>query len=182
MKAAPERALDRLPHGYEVREGLSGRVTIGLTRPRQIHEIEESLVRDALQRLRPNAYACEVRGKSITIYASAHDGKCFAESLDAEFSAGFAAALEEILERKFGKELADYFRAERMRRDGDPKPRRFYPLLRFELVDERRRAFQVKRIYFSGDQDWLALERLPLTAAVLKYVPHLGRESFFGLL
>jgi hypothetical protein len=157
-------------------------VSIGRTRSRQIHETEECLVRSALLRLRPNAYACEVRGKAITIHASAHDGKCFADSLDSEFSAGFAAALEEILERKHGKELADYFRAERLRRDGAPKPQRFYPLLRFELEDRKHRAFWVKRIYFSGDQDWLALERLPLSAAVMKYVPHLGRESFFGLL
>lgn len=147
-----------------------------------VTEREAGLVSSALKRLRPSAYICKVRGRAITIHASAHDGKCFSESLDAEFSAGFASALEEIFERRYGRELADYFRAERLRRNGKRKPVRYYPLLRFELYDPKKRIFQVKRIYFSGDQEWLALETMPLSAAVMKYVPHLGRDSFFSLL
>ena len=135
-----------------------------------------------MKRLRPNGYISKAAGPAITIHASAHDAKCFAESLDAEFSAGFAAALEDVFERKYGRELADYFRAARRRRDGKKKRPRYYPLLRFELHDPGKRLFQVKRIAFTGDEEWCPLEKLTLPAAILRFLPHLGRDSFFDLL
>jgi len=176
------RAMDALPDGYEVRESINGHVSIGRRRARHIREAEESLVRAALRRIRPFAYELEVGRKSLTIFASSQDWKCFSESVDAEFSAGFAAALEEMFERRYGRELADLFRARRLRRDGHSRRPRFYPLLRFELVDRTRRIFRVRRICFTGDSDWLDLQDLPLPAAVMRYVPHLGRDSFFNLM
>lgn len=72
------------------------------------------------------------------------------------------------------------FRARR-KRQGDKRPR-FYPLLRFVLTDRRQRLFAVERVCFTGEASWIRLEVLPLSVAVMKYLPHLGRDSFFDLI
>ena len=175
-------ALARLPAGYEVCEGINGQVSVRRARPRQVAVAEERLVASVLLQTRPHGYKAAVMDKAITIFASALDRKTFSGSLDAEFAEGFAAALEETLARKYGRELADLFRVRRQARDGSGGHLRYYPLLQFELSDRRRRLFKVKRIYFTGDQDWLLLETLSLSAALMKYLPHLGKDSFFDLL
>ena len=128
------------------------------------------------------SYRAVAKGASITDFASAHDSESYADSLDAEFADGFSSALEEILSRKYGNELVDLFRARRGERDAKKKAPQFYPLLRFQLASKTNRAFRVPRIYFTGDQDWLTLGTLALPTAVMKYIPHLGRNSFFDLL
>ena len=178
----PLGALTRLPAGYEICEDINGRVSIRRIRPRQVAVAEERLVVSVLFQTRPHGYKAAVRDNAITIFASALDRKTYSGSLDAEFAEGFAAALEETLARKYGRELADLFRVRRQARDGSGGHLRYYPLLQFELADRRRRLFKVKRIYFTGDQDWLLLETLSLSAALMKYLPHLGKDSFFDLL
>ena len=175
-------ALESLPAGYEIRENANGQVSIGRIRSNRVADLELELVRAAIDRLPAQCYRALAKGPTITVYASAQDGECFANTLDAEFADGFASAMEEIISRKYGHELAELFRAKRQQRDGKKNPCRYYPLLRFHLVDKSKRAFRVQRIYFSGDQDWLTLETLSLSAAVMKYIPHLGRNSFFDLL
>jgi len=179
---SPHKALKKIPSGYEVREGINGHISICRIRPRHISIEEEQLVKAALSNVRPHAHRALVRDRAITIFASALDWKTYAETLDAEFATGFAAAVEETLARKFGRELANMFRAKRQARDSGEMPRRYYPLLQFELADPSSRMFKVKRIYFSGEKDWLALETLSLPGALMKYLPHLGRDSFFSLL
>lgn len=179
---SPSKALVRIPDGYEVREGINGHISVCRLRPRSISIQEEHLVRTTLLKIRSNAYQATIRDRAITIFASANDWKTYTETLDAEFSEGFAAAIEETLSRKYGRELANLFRVRRKERDGVKKPLRYYPLLQFELADPNSREFKVKRIYFTGDQDWLVLETLPLSTAILRYIPHLGRNSFFDLL
>ena len=130
--------------------------------------------------LRPFAYLLDIDGKTATVYASAEDRKCFLESLDAEFAEGFAEALHKALAKRYSPELVDIFRARRKERNA--RRPRYYPLLRFVLVDARERRFSVERVCFSGQSDWIRLEVLPLSAAVMKYLPHLGRDSFFDLI
>lgn len=183
LRKSPDGSLAELPHGYEIREDIHGRTSVVPRHTRVIAETEERLVRRALEEVRPrDAYTLELSGRAMTVFASARDGRCFTDSLDAEFSLGFAHALEEVFERRYGHELAGLFHAAQRRRQKESRKERYYPLLRFELTDVVNRLFWVKRIYFSGDQDWLPLERLPLAAAVAKYMPHLGRDSFFDLL
>ena len=113
-------------------------------------------------------------------YASAQDRKCFTESLDAEFADGFADALTDALAKKYPPELVAMFRARRRRHDA--KRPRFFPLLQFVVTDRTKRLFAVERVCFTGQSDWIRLETLPLSAAVMKYLPHLGRDSFFDLM
>jgi hypothetical protein len=59
------------------------------------------------------------------------------------------------------------------------------PVLRFNLVDDKARAFFTERWCFLGSiDDWVPLMggRGELKALVRKYCPHLGQESFFQLM
>lgn len=173
-------SLTRLPKGYEIRENVHGQVSVRRARPRLITEPEESLIRNHLTRLRPNAYVLDVLGRAATVYASAMDRKSFSQSLDADFANGFADALTKALAGKYSPDLVAMFRENR--RDERRKPLRFYPLLRFLLVRDDPREFAVERVCFTGDSAWARLEVLPLAPAIFKYLPHLGRDSFFDLI
>jgi hypothetical protein len=173
-------ALAKVPAGYEIRENVNSQVSVGRVFKNGISTIELQAVRAALARIRPHGYRAHSKGRSITVHASAQDAKNFSESLDAEFTEGFASAVEEILTRKYGRELVDLFRAKRQEH-ADARPR-FYPLLRFQLTSTPTRRFRVQRVCFTGVSDWLTLEIAPLSRAVMKYIPHLGRDSFFDLL
>jgi len=179
MGTSPEGSLQTLPSGYEVRENVHGHVSIRRKGRSRIRTQEEWMVRACVARLKPFAHAVGAEDSSITIYASALDRKCFAGSLDAEFADGFAAALNDALGKRYGGELVEMFRANR--RSGKDGKARFYPLLRFRLKDRRRRIFYVERVCFSGDTSWLVLGTMSLPAALMKYVPHLGRDTLFDL-
>lgn len=171
----------RLPKGYEIRENVHGRVSVRRARQRQITEAEENLIRNHLTRLRPVGYVLDVVGRAATVYASALDRKTFAESLDAEFANGFADALAKALEGRYSPDLVAMFR-QRRKDAGHTKRLRFYPLLRFLLVDRQARRFAVERVCFTGEAAWARLEVLALAPAIMKYLPHLGRDSFFDLI
>jgi hypothetical protein len=170
----------RLPAGFEIRENVHGRVTVRRVRPRRFNPLEEQLLLKALEQFRPFAYELDIDGRAATVYASAEDRRCFLESLDAEFAEGFAEALTKALAKRFSPELIEMFRARR-KQQNEKRPR-YYPLLRFVIVDRRERRFAVERVCFTGESSWIRLEILRLPAAVMKYLPHLGRDSFFDLI
>lgn len=174
-------SLAALPVGYEIHEDVNGKVSVLLSRRRAITEFEEEAVHAALRKIRRSCYKANVRERYITIYASAGDCRSHANSLDADFTEGFATALENLFARKYGEDLAKFFREKRKAREG-PSRSQYYPLLRFALSNKRLRRFSIQRIYFTGDSDWLHLEEMSLPSAVMKYVPHLGKNSFFDLL
>lgn len=180
MRKKADGALPHMPDGYEVRESVQGRLSVRRVRPRSLTEAEEFLLAGQVKRLRPFAYKLDIDGPAATVYASALDRKCFTESLDAEFANGFADALTKALAGRYSPDLVAMFRARR--KEKDAKRSRFYPLLRFVVSDKDKRLFAVERVCFTGDSAWARLEVLPLTAAMLKYLPHLGRDSFFDLI
>ena len=180
MRKRASGALSGMPEGYEVREGIHGHVSVRRKRPRSITEVEEQLVRNVLSHLRPAGYELDFEGRAATVYASALDRKSFAGSIDADFAEGFAEVLTKALAKKYPPELVAMFRARRQQETA--KRPRLYPLLRFVLTDKDRRLFAVERVCFTGDRAWVRLEALPLSAALMKYLPHLGRDSFFDLI
>ena len=180
MSLDDKGARSRLPKGYEVRENVHGQVSVRRLRPRQFTCLEEQLLRTAMENLRPFAYLLDIDGRAATVYASAEDRKCFLESLDAEFADGFADALTKTLAKRYPPELVSMFRARR--KEQNARRPRYYPLMRFILADRRERRFAVERVCFSGETGWIRLELLPLSAAVMKYLPHLGKDSFFNLI
>lgn len=173
-------AARRLPDGMEIRENVHGHVTVRRLRSARITPLEDRLLRVAMENLRPFAYRLDIDDSAATVYASAEDRKCFLESLDAEFADGFSEALSKALAKRYAPELVEMFRARR--KEQNAKRPRYYPLLRFVIVDKHERRFAVERVCFSGESNWLRLEILPLSAAVMKYLPHLGRDSFFDLI
>ena len=59
------------------------------------------------------------------------------------------------------------------------------PVLRFRLVDEEHRLFDVDRMRYSGAGGWRSLweaSHAPLEKAVKQYVHHLGKDSFFEMM
>ena len=180
MRKRPDGALPALPEGYEVRENIRGQVSVRRRRPRAFTEAEEGLLCVQMKRLRPFAYRLDFAGRAATVYASAQDRKCFSGSLDAEFANGFADALTKALAGRYSPELVAMFRARR--KEKGAKCPRFYPLLRFVLEDKDKRLFAVERVCFTGDCEWLRIDVMPLWPAIQKYLPHLGRDSFFDLI
>lgn len=180
MRKRAAGAVGCLPEGYEVRENIRGQVSVRRIRPRYFAQEEEHLLASQLKRLRPFAYRLDITGRTATVYASALDRKCFAESLDAEFANGFADALTKTLAGQYSPDLIALFKARR--KDQNARRPRFYPLLRLVLVDDDARRFAVERVCFTGDSGWMRLEILPLSAAMMRYLPHLGKDSFFNLL
>jgi len=180
MRLRAEGAVMKLPEGFEVRENVHGQVAVRRIRARRLSRLEEQLLRTAMKNLRPFAYVLDIDGRAATVYASAEDRKCFLESLDAEFADGFAEALTRALAKRYSPELVAMFRARR--KEQNARRPRYYPLLRFVLVAKRTRRFAVERVCFSGESSWIRLEELPLAEAVTKYLPHLGRDSFFELI
>ncbi len=60
----------------------------------------------------------------------------------------------------------------------------YLPHMRFTLVDEKRRRFNVDRWCFRGSIDnWFPLHGSgDLATMIKKFVPHLGQDSFFELM
>jgi hypothetical protein len=62
----------------------------------------------------------------------------------------------------------------------------FTAVLRFVLMDEKKRLFEAERYCFRGSrEDWMPLSGggpAPLKDLVDQYVPHLGEDSFFELM
>jgi len=58
----------------------------------------------------------------------------------------------------------------------------FQPMLKLELSDKASRTFAVFRMCWMGEPEWMFLEERPLTPLLEKYVPHIGKESFYELL
>lgn len=188
----PAGAVTCPPEAVDVLERLDGVVVAARRAARVILELETALVRQTLADLPTFAHACEAWGNTIRIYANARDRALFTESVDAEFADGFAAALEEFFSKRYGRGLAEWFRARRTGRAADMPERpavekpgvarcgeRYFPLMRFTLARRQGRLFRVERVCFAGDRRWQAMETLPLREALDKYVPHLGRTTLF---
>ncbi|MCA9569759.1 MAG: hypothetical protein KC656_18070, partial [Myxococcales bacterium] len=63
------------------------------------------------------------------------------------------------------------------------KRARFEAVLKFTLLDADERSFEVARMRYTGNGGWshpLALGTLPELAA--RFVPHVGKDSFFQLM
>jgi hypothetical protein len=180
MSRQESGALAELPDGYEVRENVHGQVSIRRKREPVLLPQEESLLREAMNRGHANGYELEIDGPKATIFASSVDRSCLAECLDEEFAEGFESALAEKLPEKFTPDVRRLFRERRKATNG--RKLKYYPLIRFVLADPEKRDFLVERVCFTGQASWIRIDMMPLPAALMKYMAHLGEDSFFELL
>lgn len=180
MRKRVENGLPKIPAGYEIRENVHGQVFIRLRRPTGLLSEEVVLLREAMRRYETRGYALDIERNAATIFASSLDSRRFAEIFDDVFAEGFESALAEKLPGDFTPELRRMFREHR--RSENSKRPKYYPLLRFVNIDKKERMFSVERVCFTGASDWLTLEKMPLPAALMKYLSRLGDDSLFDLL
>jgi hypothetical protein len=179
-------ALADLPPGYEVLENVNGQASVCRARPRQISAEEEAAVRSGLAQNGLDAYRLEVKDGQITIFEPDRDPAAIASEFNPlhMMPAGIGKRVEAMVRERFGDAaMAQYLREheERLRQQLESTTC-YAPVLRFRLVDRKRRWYEVARMTYRGEGGWHALASLPLGTAVKKYVKHLGRDSFFELI
>jgi hypothetical protein len=153
-----DEAIDAIPEGYGVSESIHGQVSLGKTQPRLISEAEEDAVRACLDELDLGVYRVEVKHNAVIVHEAQRSVELPHWLPLSPF--GSRAPME------------DWARA------GN-----YSPVLRFVLDDEERRVFHVARMTYRGDGGWSwPLGSGRLQALARKYLPHLGRESFFELM
>ena len=161
-RTAEEDALTELPEGYTIGESVNGQVYVGRIQPRVITPLEESLVKAELEKLGLHRYRCEVKGVYITVY----------EPLRCE--SDYSEMLKEmgVFAWKMEKHLTEMI---------DKGP--FEPVMRFHLFDQEKRIFEGERMTYRGRGGWRSLHDFKtLTELTRKYLPHLGKDSFFELM
>ena len=62
------------------------------------------------------------------------------------------------------------------------KNARYEPVMKFELINKKERTFEVTRWRYSGEGGWMyPLETGALATLAQKFLPHIGKQSFFDL-
>ena len=160
MKANGDLA-EEIPEGYEIYEHPNGRVYLRKTQPKRIREEEIRLVEQALERnKRLRYYKVDVREKEIVIYEPDQDIEGLKEVFR-EFSWRGEREVERVIEQMLT----------------------YTAMLRFTLVDEKRREFVTERRCFLGEaDDWMEIGMSgKLEELVRRYVRRLGTEGFYEL-
>ena len=183
MKKTADGALAELPEGYEVAENVNGKVSVRKFRPRLINPLEEKLVESTLKTLGLSECHIEIKGKTITIFESDFDSAAFKRDAGV-FGSDFAEKLETSFREKLGGESADIFikRQVETLTKAIVKNQLYSPAFRFTLCEKKHRIFAVQRVSSMGDRGWLYLEEMSLPEALDKYLPHIGKDSFFDLM
>ena len=188
MKRSAPGALEELPEGYEAVESVNAQVSVRRSRAPQILPMEEELVASEMAACGLDAYRLEVKGKYITVFAPLYAHGLLAQQIEDPvrlvFGDAFAAQVERQIRREFGDEAMDeHLRQRREEHRRALADRELYdPQLRFVLVGAADRTFCAERMTYRGDGGWWFLAAGPLAALAKRYLPHLGKESFFELL
>jgi len=161
------KALDQVPEGHEIYESPEqGQVFIRKIKPTEILPFERELVVEGVRRYSGIAHVIvDIEEDALIVYMPTRTEADVAE-------------LIRTLGGAIPRSKVEEFRQSTMRSTLYEK------LLRFELIDSKRRLFSVERWCFRGSiDDWFYLEGpAPLAGLVKKYAKHLGKESFFDLM
>ncbi len=154
---------DELPAEYEIRDNISGQVTIRLVRPQLITDQEVRELESAVAEIVPaNRFYVDRDEKTLTVYVKAFDREC-----------------ADILRHAGGPFLDEERLEEYMSRSG-----RYEHTFRFNLFDAKWRVFQTQRYCYRGSVDaWIDIGGpgfLPDLAET--YLKHIGQESYFDLI
>lgn len=158
--------VDSLPEGYEAWElPDNAQVVLRKIKPSAILATEKQLTEAALrQTAKLEHFIVEVDGNELVIWLPDTDLGSEVEQIASDFGMS-----------TFG--VQQY--RERIIRNA-----RYSKMMRFVLTDAAKRLFTAERWCFLGSiDDWHHLEfGKPLPVLLKKYVPHLGKESFFDLM
>jgi len=158
--------VDRLPDGYEVRElPKNAQVVLRKITPSAILPLEKQVAEAAVRhQAKLEHFIVDSDGNEMVIWLPDMESDTKLERMMGDF--GFATfSLETARERLVHRA-------------------RYSMMMRFVLTDPARRTFDVQRWCFRGSIDgWFFLDGgKPLAALLKKYVPHLGKESFYELM
>ena len=159
-------SVERLPEGYEIYENpRDAVVTIRRVRTSPILSVErEMLQKWAGEYAREVETIVDINGESLVVYTS---------DIDAERSDRIIRALAGGAPVRL-----------REKREWLTRHATYTPMFRFRLVDEDERIYCVERWCFHSAIDgWYLLSGgAPLDEQARKFLPHLGKESFFELI
>jgi hypothetical protein len=151
--------VDAIPDGYEIYESVEAQVFLRKKVTLLVSDAEMALIADALRTQDPAwRHWVEAKKDTVTIHEAGGDME----------------SLSEMCRMFRGRGLTD---DERRRHAG------YMAVLRFTLVDPETREYVTERYCFRGSvDDWIHIGGPgPLAPQCRKFVPHLGRESFYDL-
>ncbi len=150
--------LAAIPQTHEIVESPNGQVSCRTKVQRELLPEEAALARNLVQELasRQRVLFTEVKKKALIIH--------FKETSRID-------RIAKHLPMHRGEDLA--FLAANIP---------FQPMLKFELSDKESRTFAAFRMCWMGEPEWMFLEEDSLIPLLEKYVPHIGKESFYELL
>ncbi len=155
----------KIPQGYEVSETPNGVVSLVKSRPKLIHDSELEAVKKALDdHPSGHRYRIFIRNNRIDIYEAI--GPDADEFIDRFQDHGLGSRLSR-------EELNEWLAARS----------KFEAVLRFILLDEETRLYQVERMCYLGSiEDWIPVGKMDKIERLAEStVAQLGTESFFEL-
>lgn len=160
---APQEPVLSIPDGFEISESVNGVVSLRKAVLQPIGPKELRLVQAAIDRHdRLKGHRVDSSGKVVTVYEPF----------------GFLSEVftQSTADRAVNSPHPDcVFQAVESRSH-------YSPVMRFVLVDRNLREFEVQRMcYRSSIDGWLTLDRGDLRNMAKKYIPYVGRASFFEL-
>lgn len=159
-----DEPVERVPEGYEIRENINGRVSIGKIRPKIIRNEEVQVVKTILSKHPEGTrYQVDAKGKNIYIYEPVGPGF-------ERLSEIFGGILP--ISPKTKKQLAASY----------AQSVQYTPVIRFKLTDKEERHFELYRMGYSGRGGWQSVwlyGNLSMLAG--KAIPTLGTDQFFTL-
>lgn len=159
-KTASGELASSIPPGYEIYENYQAQVFLRAKVPMLVTTKEIKTVEDGIRMLaKVPHFLVEAKGDEITVFVAAQNTGFLEASLASKYGTADPGKLRAELERFL----------------------RYLPMMRFTLTDLKRRRFAASRWCFLGSIDgWFSLGGMgDIATMVNKYVPHLGRESFF---
>jgi hypothetical protein len=157
--------VTELPPGFTISESVNGVVSLVKDRPTLIQPEEVAAIEAAMQQ-HPEArrYRVSVKHDKIEIYE--YVGPDYDALLDELQPLGLS-----------GPSLAERLQPE------EERYARYTPVLRFILLDPKRRLFGAERMRYQGRIDsWLELGQTgPVATLARELIPSLGTDEFFEL-
>ncbi len=166
------KPVEHIPEGFEIYEHpATSQVYLRKKRPQLITDLEKHLVETRVGKLkRDQRYRVDCKDKDMTIYesnANISNLKSIFGNLFAQFpmkDAGLQS--ENVMESLVNTVSRDYT-----------------AVMRFRLVDDKRRQFTAERFCFRGSiDDWIYIGGpSSLQKLVKKFVPKLGTDDLFDV-
>jgi hypothetical protein len=154
---------ETIPAGFEIYENPNAQVFLRRIPPKIITDEERQVVEEGMRKYADvQDYKIDVKGNAIVVYTADQD----------------MATLAAIVQDPHASSEENARRLQLLR-----ESIHYSDLLRFILIDARRRTFVTQRYCFIGSiDDWIDIGRSgTLAHLVTQHVKHLGKESYFNL-